>query len=375
MKRPLWILNSILFLMLLACLGFIFFHKVKFPKKLSIKPEAYTPQNLQKENAIDRSKIYMNDLFNTYQPPQIHPKEPDLIKVAPTPPRPTVAPMPQPATPKFLEPLSITLTGVFAFSDESKNKAFIADNKSKKEVGYKVGDEIEDAQILKIYNNRIILIRSNGQQETLFLQQANIDKHTSPWFKKTWNSVIRKTGNNQYLVNAHEFVKNVPNLGNLVEMLDLTTVYKQGVPIGCKIGTLDDNALVHALGFKAGDIIKTINSITAATTQNRMEIYKHIITLKNNDSIAIQLLRHEKPLSIVVKLGSLSTIETSPVEGKQGGSGRKPLTEQQQLQETRENINILKKSKQFAPTQYQLAQQEREQILKHGSEKKRSLFK
>ena len=86
-------------------------------------------------------------------------------------------------------------------------------------------------------------------------------------------------------------------------------------------------------------------------------------------------MRHEKPLSIVVKLGSLSTIETSPVEGKQGGSGRKPLTEQQQLQETRENINILKKSKQFAPTQYQLAQQEREQILKHGSEKKRSLFK
>src|SRR3990167_1323056 len=364
MKQPLWILNSILFMMLLACLIFVFFYKVNFPKKYSIKPEAYTAPALLKDSSIDQSKIYDNDLFDTYHPPQIQPKEPDLIKEPPQPPQPIMPSIPQPATPRFLEPLSITLSGVFAFKDETKNRAFITDNKSKKEETYKVGDEIEDAQILRIYQNRVILIRSNGQQETLFLQQAQVEKYTSPWFKKSWNNIIKQIGPNKYFVDPREFVKEIPSLGPLVDMLDLTTVYKQGTPIGCKIGNLDDNALVHALGFQAGDIIKEVNNIPAATTANRMEIYKHIVTLKNDASITIQLLRKEKPTSIIVTLGSLTSLETQP-ESKAAKSDGKPLTKEQQLQETRENIDILKRSKQFAPTQYELAQQERKQILNH----------
>ncbi|HJM68702.1 MAG TPA: type II secretion system protein N [Candidatus Babeliales bacterium] len=371
MKQPLWILNSILFLMLLACLIFVFFYKVDFPKQYSIKPEVYTPSTM-KDSSIDQSKIYLNDLFNTYQPPQIQPKEPELVKEPPRPPQPVTPSIPQPATPRFLEPLSITLSGVFAFTDETKNKAFITNNKSKKESAYKVGDEIEDAQILRIYENRVILIRSNGQQETLFLQQTQVEKYTSPWFRKSWNTVIRKTGPNKYLIDQNEFIKEIPRLGTLIDMLDLTTVYKQGTSVGCKIGNLDDNALVHALGFQTDDIIKTINNIPAAKTANRMEIYKHIVTLKNSATVNVQLLRKDKPISIVVKLGSLSTIETQP-EGKAAKSDGKPLTREQRLQETRENVDILKRSKQFAQTQYEIAQDERKQILNH--KKQRKLFK
>lgn len=372
MKQPLWILNSALLFVLLICLSFIFFYSPKFPKKQSLKPIAAARDTRQKVSSIDRSKIYLNDLFNTYQPPVVHPKEPELVKALPTPPQPSLPPAPQPPTPKFLEPLSITLTGIFYLDDETKSSAFLMDNKSKVEKKYHVGDEIADAQILKIHSNRVILIRSNGQQETLFLKKADVDQHVSPWFKKSWSHIIRKKGPLHYAVDKKKFVQEVPSLAQLVDLLDLTTVYKQGIPVGCKIGRVDDNSLVQSLGLSTGDIIQTINNTPAATTDNRLEIYKQITT-SQDQPITIKLLRKGQQVVLTISVEQFQ--ETSvPLFGHEKDTGSEQVPEQSK-QEDKNKVDILKRSKQFAPTYQQLAQMEQDEILGHNKAKQRRLFR
>ena len=42
----------------------------------------------------------------------------------------------------------------------------------------KTGDVIEDAQLMRIFSNKVVLVRSNGQQEVLYLREK--DAKTDP---------------------------------------------------------------------------------------------------------------------------------------------------------------------------------------------------
>lgn len=49
----------------------------------------------------------------------------------------------------------------------------IADNKTNQEGTFKVGDTVQDAQLIRIFSNKIILLRNNGQQEVLYLREQD----------------------------------------------------------------------------------------------------------------------------------------------------------------------------------------------------------
>ena len=356
MKHPFWLLNSILLLLTLASMGFIFFSSPELPERESIEPDRYTRKAKTATAAINISKIYEDDLFDTYQKEVISPERSISLTAFPEPPRPSSPSIPQEPKPQFLDPLSITLKGIFVIlNDDTKNRAIIADNKTNKETIYKVGDMIEDAQLVRIFSNKILLIRSNGQQEVLYLREK--DAKSDPMYAAIgdWNEVVRAMSPDNYVINVSEFSQRVQSLGQFIDMLDLTTVYHAGRGVGTRIGQIAAQSLGTALGLAKGDIITKINDIPVADTKSRFEIFKHVVSLNPQDTITVTLNRggHDKTITYTLS-------EYAPTEKTEKAKQETEKIMQQQMLH-------LEEKKQFAPTLKDIIERERKNMIEKGN--------
>jgi type II secretory pathway component PulC len=356
LRHPFWILNSSLLLLALITLGYVFFSQQELPERQSIAPRVQAKPVKMEVSKINISKIYENDLFGTYSKEFTQPTVPGFVPPVPEPPSAYPVQIPEESKPTFLEPLPITLKGIiFVWNDDTKNRAIIADNRTTAESSYKVGDVIEDAQLIRIFNNKIIFMRSNGQQEVLYLREK--DAKLDPSFANIdgWENVIQMVTADNYQINTLEFTNRISSLGQLIDMLDITTVYKQGESIGSRIGV--NNALSAALGMQKGDVITLINDIPATTTNNRMTIFKKVITLSTNDAIHINFIRNGREEKITYTLQEIKKSHKKEI-------GQPPQPTTQEI--TKEQLEQLQKSNTFAPTLKELRQREKSNMLEKG---------
>jgi|GEM_PF-1429952 len=301
-KSPLWILNSILVAVCTCIIFFMLITREGLPARKTLRYNVSPIAHTKEISHVDLARIYENDLFNTYN--KAVPKVVEIPRTLPlpTPPQPVPLPITPEAKPQFLEPLPITLKGVIFTLREQDNRAIIADNKSKKENLYKTGDIVEDAELIHIGRNNAIFIRSNGQQETLFLTPG--DAHRDPQFKEddSWALTIKKLSDSLYTIDTKAFTERVTNLAQFIDLLDLTTAFERGKSVGCRIGSIAPNSLGAVLGLMTNDIITTINTITPTSTKERVSIYNTIKKSNPGDTITITLLRNKEPHTISYKL-------------------------------------------------------------------------
>ncbi len=318
MKHPFWIVNLGLFLLVLASFAFVYLSKVKIPQRETIEPSQILPRK-ESRVAINIEKIYKDDLFGTYtkELPQI--KRLDTVIPFPEPPAQERIVAPKIIEPEFLDPLQVTLKGIIVVgSNDSKNRAMIQDNKTTQEGTYKVGDIIQDAQLIRIFKNKIIFLRLNGQQEVLYLREQDAKVDPAYTESNEWNNVIKKINTYNYLINPKTFVEQVKNITQCIDMLNATTAYQQGKSIGLHIGHLTKSPFGALLGLQKGDIIINVNNIPTQTTEERLAIYKNIISLKIGNKVTIKLVRKNTDVTLTYILQDFSTAEKNEmVEEKQ----------------------------------------------------------
>lgn len=300
MRQPLWIINSVLLALFFLCCYTAFLLQPKIPKAASLLAESSNVDQPSALLPINLKDIYEHDLFKTHiynnqqaevtasnpeipQPPAYHEIETDSNDV-----------------PVFLEPLPITITGIMTFGNEAQNRAIIRDNRNQIERSYQVGSDLEDAQIVKILSNKVIIIRSNSQQETLFLreQDAILDLDL---IEPDWSDLIKKNSEDQYYIKTKDFAKQIKNLGKLIDMLNIITAYKAGVNIGVKIGSNAVDRLVSQLGLQSGDLILKLNDISLDTTANRLAAYNLAIDSKTS-TINLKIIRNNQDINLEYQL-------------------------------------------------------------------------
>src|SRR4030095_4990097 len=318
MKHPFWIVNLGLLSLVLVAFAFVYLSSVKVPERENIEPTQVLPRKELKVD-INIKKIYEDDLFGTYtkELPQL--KKLDAMIPFPEPPLQERIAIPKIIEPEFLDPLQVTLKGIIVVgSNDTKNRAMVQDNKTTQEGTYKVGDIIQDAQLIRIFKNKIIFLRLNGQQEVLYLREH--DAKIDPAYTESheWDNVIKKTAHNNYLINPKTFIEQVKNITQCIDMLNATTAYQQGNSIGLRIGHLTKSPFGALLGLQKGDIIVNVNNIPAQTTEERLAIYKNITSLKIGNKITINLVRKNTAVTITYVLQDFSTTEKKePAEEKQ----------------------------------------------------------
>ena len=363
MKHPVWILNSILLTFVFFALGFILLSRQKPPAREDIEPSGLVAPLKGEGVTVNISKIYENDLFGTYRK-EISLLEPGALAPIPAPPLPKGVSIPPIPVPQFLDPLNITLKGIIVMiNDDSKNRAIIADNKTNKETTYKIGQTIEDAQLIRILGNKIIFLRSNGQQEVLYLREKDAKRDPAYIMNKNWTDIIQKINDEMYYINPQEFIARIMDLGEFIDKLDLLTVYKQGKSVGCKIGTNADKELTSSLGLAIGDIIVSINGIPAATTTERVTIYKKITGMSLGGKVIVNLSRAHKEINIEYTLKEFK-LKTKDLTS---GSSTATVEMQTPYEDLRnEQLESLKQRRNFAPTINEIREKERANMMRDG---------
>lgn len=353
MKHPFWILNSALLVLLIGAIGFIFFSYQSYPERESIEKRAKTKPIKSKVSKIAIEKIYENDLFDTYRAST---PEAAIAGQSMLPPAPMPTPVLIPEEPKtqFLEPLAIELKGIMTFAvNETKNRAIIKEAKTGVEKMYKVGDSIDDAQLLRIYSTKILFIRSNGQQEILYLREK--DALADPAYASIvgWKDVIMSISDTSFVIDPDAFALRISNLAQFLDMLDVTTVYKKGESFGLRIGTLEDNSIGVALGLQKGDIIMSVNDIPATTTAARFKIYKTVVSADAGFNIEAKILRNGRELLFDY------TIAKSQKETKESAAKSQERREQEQQE-------LFAKKHTLAPTMQDIRIKERYYMKDQG---------
>ncbi len=291
-QPPFWVINSTLFLLFICMIIFVITTRYKLPSRTRLETPTAIEAPTKDVSKIDISQIYRNDLFNTYREMPVKEMQPEEKKLL-LPPPPTL----RPAAPverkpvQFLEPLAITLKGIMYSSDEQYNRVIIEEKKSGKEKLYKVGDALEDAEIVRIYYNKVMLIRSNGQQETLFVTPQDAQKDPFYPHDIVWQNIVHQQSPATFTIQKDQFITAVRSLAEFIDMLDITTAFKKGKTVGCRIGVLKPQSAGQALGLQPNDIIISINNIPTISTNDRVAIFTAIKNMQPGSVIEVNILR------------------------------------------------------------------------------------
>lgn len=371
MRYPFWIINSALLVLLLVVITYIIFSQQGLPEREDIESITYVKPVRTGVSEINLRKIYEDDLFGTYQGESTREQEQAGIPEVPTPPQPKVA---EPITwpkPEFLEPLAISLKGIMIVgNDQTRNSVVIADKKTNRETVYHVGDILDDAQLLKIFKDKIIFLRSNGQQEVLYLREYDAKFDPVYALAQGWNDVIQKIGPDEYQISPKEFSRRILNLAEFIDLLDITSVYSKGVVTGLRIGRTAEKSLGASLGLQTKDIITAIDDYSIDEGPHKFDIYKKVIATPPGESVVVTLIRNNKELTLRYKLEEFSKNE----EAAPRVSPQTSELNKRQPNPTKQQIDILKKHHAFAPTASELRRKNRIDMMK-AHEKPKSLIR
>ncbi len=335
--------------------GLVYFARPSIPEREAIEPSRPRVPTKKESTTVNLAKIYEYDLFDTYQKEFAQAENPEHLEPLPEPPSPMPVRIPEEPKPQFIEPLPVTLKGIIVIlNDDSKNRVIIMDNRTNKETSYRVGDMIEDAQIIRIFSNKVILMRSNGQQEVLYLREK--DAKMDPSYVNSggnWQEVITSTAPGTFTVNTADFVSRVQSLGQFIDILEVTTAYKAGESVGCRIHSTGPGSLGSALGLQKDDLIVKVNDITVTSTQNRLAIYNQIMTLKTNDVIHVTLIRNGQEIVLNYILHEVHQARKQEV-------GLKPTPPDQLSEEQKKSLEARHT---FAPTLKEIRTREKANMI------------
>lgn len=369
MRHPLWLVNATLLVVLSAAFVFVFLSNQRVPQTVPLMVNNAPSIQQKTSHTIDLEQIYENDLFNTYTKIFPAPVEQNYTHPMPQPPTHSQVSVPEEAKQPFLPPLEVTLKGILYVDDDSNNCALIADNKTQVETSYKIGEKVEDAQLIRIFANRVILIRSNGQQETLYVNESDIEK--DPVFiehEHQWSHIIKNINENKYFLDHQAFGGICKNLARFIDMFDLTTVYKDSKSIGCKVGKISSHSLGAAMGIESYDVITSINNLSTKTTDERYAIYQELLTKNYGDEIIVNITHNNQEKIITYILHDLKDPTDESLEVLQKADSLSGIHIGPSAEEIEaEHLEILKGQYKFAPTQQELKIKEKMNMLKEST--------
>lgn len=372
MRQPLWAINSSLLFFCLFGQTVFFLIRTPIPHKTSLEPDTVPVVDKKISTMVDIAKIYgANDLFDTYVALSTLPKAivPDI---PPMPNVPNVIPLAIPVETQkvFIAPLPVVLKGVMYLHDRPEQSvAIIQFQDSKEEINYHVGQLINDAQILKIYPNRIIIVRANGQRETLYLREDDAGKDLARDHAKGISTLDIAIKNGVYQIPVETLMAQIKGLGQFIDILHLTTVYKKGKSIGCRVGQANKDSLGFKLGFLPDDIIQQVDDLPVTDIASRILVFDHTIEKNIGDTINVQVERLGKITTLKYELihapekSTVSIVNaktpTTPIE-----KSNQPVLDQQILYNLEEQRKkTLEQKVKFAPTAHQLALEERKKMF------------
>lgn len=211
------------------------------------------------------------------------------------------APKPQAPQAPVETPLNVKLKGT-AVSPGGLALALIEDPAQRREDLYIVGDKLQDAQILRILPDKVVLQRS-GREETLSLftnreSKAGAKLGQWPQASRGAKGIVpsAQAFHSPGSVSPRESKRAVQTL---MAKLRLRPHFQEGRPSGFMVGEVPKGSVFEAAGLKVGDIVVGINDEEVRTPNQLLKAYKEVSEVRE---LWLDVLRNGQEETIEVEI-------------------------------------------------------------------------
>ncbi|MDY7038678.1 MAG: type II secretion system protein N [Thermodesulfobacteriota bacterium] len=195
-----------------------------------------------------------------------------------------------------LTSMNFTLIGTI-INEGGNSLAIIRDNQTNREDKYKTGSFISGAKVVMILRNKVVL-NIDGKDELLVM---GIEKIRA---EKDENKKITKGSGKaeviSYTISKAFVQQSINNVAQIMSLVRVKPYFKDDKPAGFKISRIKDGSIFKAMGFKDGDIIKSVNGENIYSAEDIMRLYN---TLKDSTFFSMGIVRENqvKTLNFKVK--------------------------------------------------------------------------
>ncbi len=195
-----------------------------------------------------------------------------------------------------LTSLNCTLIGTI-ITEGGDSWAIIRDNQNNLQDKYTVGSTIRGAKVRMIIRNKVVL-NINGKDELLVM---GIERIRAEGPEDRGVSVAEGLGDaSTYSVSKSLVQNGINNVAEIMSKVRIKPHFTDGKPDGFKISRIKQGSIFMTMGFKSGDVIKSVNGQPVQTAEDIMRLYE---TMKDSSYFNIGIVRgnQEKTLNFKVQ--------------------------------------------------------------------------
>lgn len=194
-----------------------------------------------------------------------------------------------------LTSLNCTLVGTI-ISEEGNSWAIIKDNQTNRQDRVTVGSTISGAKVVMILRNKVVLNR-DGKDELLVMgiERIRADRAAGEGTEpgKPEGDVLT------YKISKDFVQENINNVAQIMSNVRVKPHFDKGKPDGFEISRIKKGSMFQSMGFKDGDLIKTVNGHDIRSAEDIMKLYN---TLKDSNLFSIEIFRDNKKKTLNFKV-------------------------------------------------------------------------
>ena len=193
--------------------------------------------------------------------------------------------------------LSLKLWGTVSTDKEVSDqaRAVIEETKSGYQTIYKVGDQIQNAILIGIFRNSVIL-DVNGKTEKLIIEEEKIATYIEPSIpENNTPATLPEVPEGTVSLKRSQINDALKNLNQIMTDVRIEPVFKDGKPDGVMLANIETSSILKKMGLRIGDIITGINGQKIDSMDNALVFYE---SLSSGEKMSLQLKRRGRPTTM-----------------------------------------------------------------------------
>lgn len=157
-----------------------------------------------------------------------------------------------------------------------------------------LGSNVKGARVVRILQDRVIL-NIGGKDELLLMDME--EKPARPSDRSGATSPRAQVLT--YNVSQSLVQESLGNLASVMSGVRVEPYSEGGKPNGFRVSRLQQGSLLNNMGFRNGDIIKSVNGRTISATEDVMSLYN---AMKESSFFRVGIIRNNKPVTIQIRV-------------------------------------------------------------------------
>jgi general secretion pathway protein C len=191
-----------------------------------------------------------------------------------------------------LEPTQLKLVLWGTVTGQKSVYAVIEDKENRKQALYQPGDLIQGAKLKKILRNQVILSHQ-GKDQLLEIQsdlaRSGSSKNIAQFQRFKGKTEIKSVPANK--MTGHDVPDNLADFSTIMRQIKFRPHFSQGETDGLMVYGIRPNSVFMKIGFKNGDIIKTINDVPVISSE---DILSRFTDTQIEEDLKVTLIRRGK---------------------------------------------------------------------------------